>query len=108
MLPVYYDPTPLCSSEIISAKESWKLINDNMSPFYFEQINNDLEFQERYPTCLDWFIATFYKRLFDIHPVYAIISYFVVNHNSHIVCVYSYVNRCFMMVLVKNSLLMVF
>ena len=83
MLPVYYDPTPLRSSEITSAKESWKLINDNLSPFYFEKRSNDLEFLKLYPTCLDFFIATFYKRLFDIHPVYATIMYFVNIHNSH-------------------------
>ena len=69
MLPVYYDPTPLCPSEIVSARESWKLINDNLSPRYFEKTSSELEFSKLYPTCLDWFIANFYERLFDIHPV---------------------------------------
>ena len=69
MLPVYYDPTPLCPSEIISAKESWKMIDDDLSPCYFEKASSDLELSKLYPTCLDWFISVFYERLFDIHPV---------------------------------------
>ena len=69
MMPVYYDPSPIAASDIELAKQSWVHIRDNLSQVFLDKQSIDMEFSKKYSTCIDWFVSTFFGRLFDVHPV---------------------------------------
>jgi hypothetical protein len=66
MLPVYYIEEPLTRTELELAKNSWKLIDENLARSYVQ-----LKTQEgcEFSTCSDWFCEVYFGRLFDVHPL---------------------------------------
>jgi hemoglobin-like flavoprotein len=67
MMPVYYlNNTHVTSEDIRIAKESWSLITDDQSQEFLQQkLNNEFQFS----SCIGWFYIIYYARLFDIHPL---------------------------------------
>lgn len=68
MLPVYYAPPSdvLTPSERLLASKSWDLILNDLSPAF---LNYKMDPTFPYVTCVTFFYDTFYRRLFDIHPM---------------------------------------
>jgi len=68
MMPVYYTEATANENELAIAHRSWQLILDNESPvFQMGKASNSSEFS--CSTCICFFYQTFYKRLFDTHPI---------------------------------------
>lgn len=66
MMPVYYTPETIDATERKYAVDSWNLIVTARSPEYLAQKSSP-DFQ--YGSCITFFYDSFYKRLFDIHPM---------------------------------------
>lgn len=66
MMPVYYTPETIDAKERKFAVDSWNLIVTARSPEYLAQKGNP-DFP--YASCITFFYDSFYKRLFDIHPM---------------------------------------
>lgn len=69
MLPVYYVPDPLTDEQLTLATTVWKAVLNNEAPRYQKQCRDD-SFASEYPTALEFFTVTFFRRLFDIHPIF--------------------------------------
>lgn len=67
MLPIWHTNIPLSKEEMNSAKMLWNLIQLNASPEYVTLKVEDPNFPHK--TCAEWFHTSFYKRLFDVHPI---------------------------------------
>jgi len=66
MMPVYYTEESVESSDIEIAKQKWdKILNDNAPEFVINRDKPDFE----YTSCMIMFYDSFYRRLFDVHPV---------------------------------------
>lgn len=68
MMPVYYTTSPVTEIDHKRANETWDLILDDKSPLYLEG-QKDPAFAAEYGSCIMFFYDTFYKRLFDVHPM---------------------------------------
>lgn len=69
MLPVYYVPDPLTDEQLTLATTVWKAVLNSEAPRYQKQCRDD-SFASEYPTALEFFTVTFFRRLFDIHPIF--------------------------------------
>jgi len=67
MQPAYYCSIPLTVEDSARAKASWDHIVNNTSPLFLELKAKGelLEFEK----AEEWFHKTFYRRLFDVHPL---------------------------------------
>lgn len=68
MFPVYYTESEVTESDHKLANETWDLILDDTSPLYMEG-QKDPAFAAEYGSCIMFFYDTFYRRLFDVHPM---------------------------------------
>lgn len=66
MMPVYYLPDVLRKEEVDHAKRSWSQITNGHTPVYILAKSSG---RMEHENCEQWFAATLYGRLFDIHPV---------------------------------------
>ena len=65
MMPVYYTEDGVSTEDFALAQANWEMILDDTSPVYLELKKNGTEMS----SCIMFFYDTFYKRLFDVHPV---------------------------------------
>ena len=66
MMPIYYTDALVTPEDFVLASDNWdNMILNDQSPVYLEMKRNGSE----YSSCVVFFYETFYKRLFDVHPV---------------------------------------
>ena len=65
MMPLYYTEEPVTPQDIALATANWEMILDDSSPAYVDIQNRGSELS----SCIMFFYETFYRRLFDVHPV---------------------------------------
>jgi hypothetical protein len=68
MLPVYYSDSPIEDEDVTLARSAWDLVHQPTVPLYTQYKNTeDYYFPFRSP--YQWFVKSFFRRFFDIHPV---------------------------------------
>lgn len=68
MMPVWFTDRPTTLEDVKIGKESWELVLNDKAPGFLhcrEQGGGNFE----HPTAISMFYDTFYKRLFDVHPL---------------------------------------
>lgn len=75
LMPVYYLQDPITPHDIEIALQTWRHVLDQTAPNYVAHVNSGETFP--YESCAHWFHTLFYQRLFDVHPVRSIISFFL-------------------------------
>ena len=65
MMPVFYTEEIVSDNDVMVASASWDLVLDDQAPTYIALKANG----STIPSSIMLFYDTFYKRLFDIHPV---------------------------------------
>ena len=68
MMPVYYTDSAVTETDHDVCQKSWDMILDDTSPHYIECCK-DTKFSQEFGSCIMYFYDTFYKRLFDVHPM---------------------------------------
>ena len=65
MMPLFYTEDNVSEEDLKLAGAAWELILDDQSPVFIEKkLSGSVA-----PSCMMFFYDTFYKRLFDVHPV---------------------------------------
>ena len=65
MMPVYYTEVPVSPEDLTLANANWEMILDDTSPVFIDISNRGSNLS----SCIMFFYDTFYRRLFDVHPV---------------------------------------